>query len=138
MKVKRVDTWAASIKDKPGALAEKLQALAKGGANLEFVIARRCASKAGTAVVFVTPIKGRKAIRAARAAKFAPAKGLHDIRIEMPNRKGTGARIAAALADAGINLRGLSGAAIGSGAVCHVAVDSAADANKVVRVVKAL
>lgn len=138
MKAKRVDTWAASIKDKPGALAEKLQALAKGGANLEFVIARRSPDKAGAAVVFVTPITGRKAIRAAKAAKFAPAKGLHDVRIETANRKGTGARITAALAEAGINLRGLSGAAIGSSAVCHVAVDSAADANKVVRIVKAL
>ncbi len=138
MNVKRVDTWAASIKDKPGALAEKLKVLAKGGANLEFVIARRCPDKAGTAVVFVTPIKGRSAIRAAKEARFSKAKGLHDVRVEGPNRKGQGAKITAALAAAGISLRGLSGAAIGKNSVCHVAVDSASDANKAVRILKAL
>jgi hypothetical protein len=36
--------------------------------------------------------------------------------------------IAAALADAGLNVRGLSAAAIGKTFVTHVALDSAADA----------
>ena len=37
--VSRVDVWAASIKDRPGGLAVKLDALAQAGADLEFAIA---------------------------------------------------------------------------------------------------
>jgi len=40
--VRRVDVWAASIEDRRGALAQKLDAIAQGSADLEFVIARRC------------------------------------------------------------------------------------------------
>jgi hypothetical protein len=70
MKAKRVDTWVAAIKDKPGELAAKLKALAAAGVNLEFVIARRSPEKRGTGVVFVTPIKTAKQVRAASAAGF--------------------------------------------------------------------
>src|ERR1700694_4308814 len=62
MKSQRVDTWAASIPDRAGALAAKLNALSAGDVNLEFVVARRSAEKKGTGVVFVTPIKGAKQI----------------------------------------------------------------------------
>ncbi len=58
MKTQRVDTWAAAIKDQPGALAAKFKALAAAGVNLEFVIARRSPEKRGAGVVFVTPVKG--------------------------------------------------------------------------------
>jgi hypothetical protein len=43
-----------------------------------------------------------------------------------------------ALADLGLNLRGLSAAAIGKSFVSHVALDSAAAAAKALRVLKAL
>jgi hypothetical protein len=43
-----------------------------------------------------------------------------------------------ALAQAGINLRGLSAAAIGRRCVVHLALDSAADAAKATRVLKRL
>lgn len=138
MKVKRVDTWAASLKDKPGAAAEKLQALAKAKANLEFVIARRTPEKKGAAVIFVTPIKAGVQARAARAAGFKKAVALHAVRIEGPDRKGQGSKIATALAEAGVNLRGLSAAAIGKKFVCHVALDTAAAARKAEKILKAL
>ena len=41
-----------------------------------------------------------------------------------------------ALADAGINLRGLSAAALGKKFVCYLALDKAADAAKAIRVLK--
>jgi hypothetical protein len=133
MKTKRVDTWAASIKDKPGALAAKFKALAAAGANLEFVIARRAPEKRGSGVVFVTPIKGAKQTRAAGAAGFKNTKSLHTVRLEGVNKRGQGARLTQALAGQGLNLRGLSAAAIGNKFICHIAVDSEADANKAVR-----
>ena len=53
MKAQRVDTWAVSIDDRPGALAAKLKALAAAGINLELVVARRAPDKPGTGVVFL-------------------------------------------------------------------------------------
>jgi hypothetical protein len=136
MKAQRVDTWAASIEDKPGALGVKLAALAAAGANLEFVIARRAPDKPGTGVVFVTPIKGAKQIRAAAGAGFLKTENLHTIRVEGTDKPGEGANLARLLADAGINLRGLSAAALGRRFVCHVALDTEEDAVKAARVLR--
>ena len=138
MKMQRVDTWAASIKDKPGGLAAKLEALAAAGVNLEFTIARRAPDKPGTGVVFVTPIKGPGQTKAAKAAGFHKTTNLHTVRLEGADKPGLGARIAQAIADAGLNLRGLSAAAIGKKFVCHVAVDSEATATKVTRILRGL
>jgi hypothetical protein len=88
-------------------------------------------------VVFVTPITGA-AQSAAKKAGFAKSATLHTVRIQGPDKPGEGARISAALADAGLNVRGLSAAAIGKTFVCHVALDSAADAAKAVRALKKL
>jgi len=138
MKAQRVDTWAAPMKDKPGALAAKLKALSAAGVNLEFVVARRAPDKPGTGVVFVTPIKGPKKVRAAKAAGFKKTKSLHTVRIEGPDKRGQGARLAQALANKGLNLRGMSAAAVGKKFVCYIALDGGADAAKAVRVLKSL
>jgi hypothetical protein len=134
--ISRVDVWAASIKDRPGGLAQKLDTLAQAGADIEFLIARRAPEKPGSGVVFVTPIKGAKQTAAARKAKFSKTKSLHALRIAASNKSGLGARLTSELGQAGINLRGLSGAAIGKRAVLHLAFDSAADAGKAARLIK--
>ncbi|MGH7774989.1 MAG: amino acid-binding protein, partial [Candidatus Binatia bacterium] len=63
--VRKVDVWVAEIDDRPGGLAEKLEALVKAGANFEFVISRRAPEKPGKGVVFLTPIRGTAQKRAA-------------------------------------------------------------------------
>ncbi len=136
MEVSRVDVWAASIDDRPGGLAEKLDILAQAGVDLEFVIARRSSSSPGTGVVFVTPIKGPKQVRAARKASFEKTKSLHGIRISTGNKPGFGAELTRRFAEAALNLRGFSGAAIGNRAILHVAFDSEADAAKAMRLLK--
>ena len=128
--------WAAGIKDQPGGVAEKLEALAKAGANLEFVIARRSPDKPGTGVVFVAPIQGDAVVKAAKAAGFAQAKSLHSVRVAGPDKPGLGSRITRKLASAGISLRGLSAAAIGGRCVCYLGLDSAEDAAQVVDLLK--
>jgi hypothetical protein len=138
MKVGRVDTWAATIKDVPGGLSAKLTDLAAAKVNLEFVISRRAPEKPGTGVVFVTPIKGAAQVKAARKAGFKTTPSLHTVRVEGPDKAGQGARIAEALAAAGINLRGFSAAAIGKKFVAHVAVDTGAAATKATKVIKKL
>ena len=132
LNVKQVKVWSASIDDKPGSLAGKLDTLSKAGANLEFVIARRAPDKPGMAVVFVTPLEGDAVIKAAQGAGFAVTDSLHSVRIEGPDERGLGAKLTSALAQAGINLRGISAAAIGNRMVCYLALDSSAEAAKAV------
>ena len=136
--VSKVDVWAASIKDKTGALAAKMETLAQAGVNLEFVIARRAPEKPGTGVIFVTPIKGAKQVKAAKKAGFAKTKSLYSVRVVCNDTPGLGAKMAGALAAAKINLRGLSAAALGKKAVTHIAFKTAADAAKGLRCLKKL
>jgi len=136
--VSRVDVWAVSIKDRPGGLAEKVEQLAQAGVNLDFVIARRVPGKPRTGVVFVTPIKGARREKAAKQAGFAKTKSLQGLRIAAVDRPGLGAKLTRKLADANINLRGFSGAAIGRRAVFYLAFDRPADANKAMRLLKAV
>ena len=138
LNVSRTDTWAATIEDRPGGLADKLAALAEAGANLEFLIARRAPEQRGSGVVFVTPLKGAKQIKAAQAAGFQKTESLHSLRVEGADKPGMGAKLTRALAEAGINLRGLSAAAIGKRYVTLLALDSAQDAAKAAAVLKKL
>jgi hypothetical protein len=138
LKVSRAETWAAMIDDRPGALADKLAALATAGANLEFVLARRAPEQRGSGVVFVTPLKGAKQVKAADAAGFQKTDGLHSVRVEGADKPGMGAKLTRALAEAGINLRGLSAAAIGKRCLIHVALDTEKDAAKAAAVLKKL
>jgi predicted amino acid-binding ACT domain protein len=128
--VEKVDVWAAPIQDRPGALAELLKALHDAGADLQFVIARRAPDKPGTGVVFVTPLQGDREIRAASQVGFNVTQSLHSIRIMGLDKAGIVADLTRALAESGINLRGLSASVIGSQFVAYIGVDSPADVIK--------
>ena len=130
MQITRMDVWAGTMQDKPGALAKKLTALRKAGANLKFVLARR--SKPRRGVLFVAPLKAA----AAKKAGLKKSPRLAAVRVAGPDRRGLGAKMAEALAEAGINIRGLSADVIGRRFVAHLAFDSAAEANKAVRTLK--
>ena len=134
--IKKVEVWAGEIADRPGGLADKIDALSGAGANLEFVIARRSADRPGSGVVFVTPIKGAKQKGAAKSAGLTTTDSLHSVRVDGPDKAGLGTKMTKALADAGINLRGISAAALGRRAVSYFAFDSVADADNAVRVLK--
>ena len=138
MKSQRVDTWAASIPDRSGALANKLRALAAGGINLELIIARRHGDDKGNGVVFVTPIKGAKQVGAASSAGFTRSSSLHTLRVEGTDKVGQASRVATALSEHGLNLRGFSAAAQGKKFVCYVAFDTEADVVKAARFVRNL
>ncbi|HEU5396232.1 MAG TPA: ACT domain-containing protein [Verrucomicrobiae bacterium] len=137
-KVQRVETWAAPLQDKPGGLAAKLAALAHANVNLEFLIARRAPDRPGKGVVFVTPIEGAAKVRAARAAGFRKTVSLHTVRFQGPDRKGVGAKVTRALAEQGLNVRGLSAAAMKGKFIAHLALDTTADAAKAMRILRAL
>ncbi len=57
------------------------------------------------------------------------ADSLHSLRIEGDNQPGIGTKITRGLADAGINLRGLSAAVIGGRFIMYLALDTAKDAD---------
>jgi hypothetical protein len=136
LEVSRVNIWAGSIKDKPGELAGVLSVLADAGARLDYVMARRAPDKPGTGVVFLAPLKGVKQAAAARKAGLHKSKSLFAIRASGPDKAGLGAKMTQALAEKGINLRGLSASVIGRKFVLWLALDSSADATKAMRVLK--
>jgi len=116
--INKVDIWVGGLPDRPRALMKRLAVLSKAGANLEFVIARQ--DKRGKAVVFMAPLKGTAQIRAAAEAELSKAARMHALRVEGPNRPGLGELITRALGDEGLNLRGLSAAAIGGRSVTYL------------------
>ncbi|MGE5852153.1 MAG: ACT domain-containing protein [Deltaproteobacteria bacterium] len=134
--VTKVNVWAGEVADRPGGLASTLTALQNAGGNIEFVVARRAADMPGSGVVFLSPIKGAKQKTAAERAGLATSESLHSVRVEGPDRAGLGAKMTEALAAAGINLRGISAAALGRRAVSYFAFDSASDADNAVRILK--
>ena len=134
--IKKVDVWAGEVEDRPGGLGAKLTTLSAAGANFEFLISRRAPDKPGTGVVFLTPIKGAKQKSAAQQAGLNTTDSLHSVRVEGPDRAGLGTKMTQALADSGINLRGISAAALGRRAVTYLAFDSAADADNAIRILK--
>ena len=136
--VEREDVWAASVDDKPGALAAKLSALNDAGADLGFIIVRRAPEKPGTGVAFVTPLRGDREVQAATAAGFAVTSSLRSVLVEGPDEPGVAATLAKAIGDAGINMRGFSGAVLGTRFVAHVGVDSAEDQEAVVKLLSEL
>ena len=138
LKVAKADVWAVTIDDRPGGAAEKLEVLSKAGANLEMLLARRTAEQPGQGVMFVTPIKGKKAVEAARSAGMGQPQSIHSVRIEGGDKPGLGAKIARTLGDAGINFRGMSAIAIGAKFVSFVALDSAEDQARAIAALKKL
>jgi hypothetical protein len=135
--VQREEVWAASIEDKPGALAKKLAPLSEAGADLDFIIARRAPDKPGTGVVFVTPLRGDREVSAATMAGFAVSGHMHAVRVEGQNQPGIVATLTGKLAEAGLNLRGLSAAAIGTRFVLHLAFDTDEAAAKAIKILAA-
>jgi hypothetical protein len=134
--VAKVEIWTGEIEDQPGGLAAKLEALANAGADLDVVIARRQPGAAGKGVVFLGPVSGARAKKAAAGVGLTRTSELVALRVEGPNKPGEGHRLARLLADAGLNLRGLSASVLGNKFVMFVAFDNDADATKAARLLR--
>jgi len=137
LKVTKMDVWSGEIPDQPGGLSGVLRQLADANADLEMVVARRQPDRPGAGIVFLAPVKGRKATAAAAVAGLSPAPGVAALRVEGTNRPGLGAKMTGAIADSGVNLRGLSAAVLGSRFVAYMTFDSAEDADKAAKAIKA-
>lgn len=136
IKVTRSDAWTVMIDDRAGGAADKLEALARAGADLEMVFARRTPEQPGRGILFVAPVKGAKVVKAAQEAGFTKPDNIHGVRIEGGDKPGLGAKISRALGNAGISFRGMTAIAIGNKFLSWVACDSADDAARVVAALK--
>lgn len=132
--IEKVDVWSGVISDVPGGLAAKLGPLAAAGANLEFVLARRDPALGGA--LFVAPISGALLSKAAKQLGLAKSDALVALRVTGPDKAGLGAKLTAALAGAGINVRGMSAMALAKKSVVMIAFDGKADAAKAKRLLE--
>lgn len=138
LKVEKAALWCGEIEDKPGALAKVLEPLAQAGVDLQVVLAQRDPSKVGMGVVYLGPIKGRKATDAAKSVGLSEATLPVVLRIEGPNKPGLGHLMTSALAEAGINLAFAGAAVLGNKFVAFFGFDSDADARKASRILSGL
>ena len=113
-----------------------LKGLDEAGADFNFIIARRSPENPGSGVVFVTPIIGDREIKAASTLGFSLTRSVAALRFEADDKPGASARLTAMIADAGINIRGLSVAVIGTRFVAYIGFDSSEDAERAVGILQ--
>ncbi len=87
--------------------------------------------------MYLTPVKGRKAQKAAEAAGLHLADNISTLRVETPNKSGAGHAMMQAIAGAGINVHGVSAVAVGRVTVVYIGFDSPEDAAKAASAIKA-
>ena len=136
LELSRIDVWSSDLADRPGSLARKLEELAAAGADLEFLLCRRTKAKAG--MVYVAPVKGAKQIQAAKKAGFVKDVGMALLRVVGPDKVGMSALISETLADAGINIAGVSTTGVGKRFVSYLAFDCVEEASRAQRVLNKL
>jgi len=129
--IKKVEVWAGDFINRPGMLARVLEALTQAGAQLELLIGRQVTQK--TSRIYVAPLKGKKQKEVANEVGLVPAIGMHALRVEGPDRRGLGAEMSRAVADAGINIRGVTGATIGRKSVFYLGFRTAIEAQNATR-----
>ena len=129
LKVTKVQVWAGNLRDVPGGLADVLEQTAAGGESIQFLIARRDDKQTGMGKVFVTPVTSAKSKDSAGRAGLRNATSLGTLRVEGNDKAGLGGKITRAIADAGVNVRGVSAAVIGNKFVAYFGFDSDADAD---------
>lgn len=124
-----VDVWSAPVANRPGGLLEKLEGLAKAGADLEILDARRSRENPDQGVTFLAPLTGEAQISAAKQLGFERS-GLVHVRVSCPDEPGKGYLIVRAISAQGINLAGVVATGIRDELVMYLAFDTAADAER--------
>jgi len=124
-----VDVWSAPVPNRPGGLLEKLEGLAKAGADLEILDARRSHANPEQGVTFLAPLTGEAQIRAAKQLGFERSSLVH-LRVSCPDEAGKGYLIVRAITAQGINLAGVVASGIRDELIMYLAFDTAADAER--------
>jgi len=137
-KMDRVHVWSCEVKDEPGGVSGKLSHMDQAGVNLDYVYTQRVPEKPGYGLLFVAPVVGGEATKAAKAA------GMHEVndpivmRVEGDNTAGLAARLKHEWATANINLHGATMAVLGTKFIGYVTFDTVEDANRAARILAEL
>ena len=129
-KLDRVHVWAGEVADQAGGVAAKLSFLAQAGANLEYIYTRRLEDKPGAGILYVAPVTGPLAVRAAKSAGLHEANSPIVLRVEGDNAAGLAHRLTQQWAVEGLSLGGLMMSVLDNKFVGYVSFDTVADANR--------
>lgn len=130
MNAQKVAVWATTCEDKPGGAMRRLEGLAQSGADLKFILTRRLEGEPSKGVIFVAPLESERQQAAAKVLGFAPTGSMWAVRAEAADEPGLGYMFAGALAEEGINMRGMSGMVVRGVFVAYLAFDTEADADR--------
>ncbi len=133
--VKKVTLWRTEVADEPGVLANVLEPLAEAGTNLRLVMGYAMGDS-GRAAIEVSPVSGKKATAAARAAGLA-ASPAACLLVEGDDRPGLGASMARGIAAAGVNIHFLMAESLGRKFSAIFGFHSDADAANAAKAIKA-
>jgi hypothetical protein len=133
--VKKIVLWRAEIQNEPGTLDRVLATLAEAGADLKLVMGYRYSGDESKSAVEVYPVSGRKVMAAAREAGLS-ASSIPTLLVEGDDKPGLGHALAAAIAEAEINLAFLVTQVLGNKFSTVIGFDDEAGARKAVTLIK--
>ena len=133
--VKKVALWRRDLDNRPGALANVLEPLARAGTDLQVAMGYRFPGNESRAAVEVAPVTSRKATAAAQGAGLQPS-GIPTLLVAGDNRPGLGFALSRGMADAGINMAFLVAQTIGRRYSAVFGFESDADADRAAAIIK--
>jgi hypothetical protein len=135
VRIKRIRLWRTEVPSRPGALAEALEPLAQGNADLKVVRVRAASASAGRLTIEVYGGEGKHAARVARAAGFSLVPST-TVLLQGDNRPGLAYAVANAVAWAGIGVRDLDAEVVGTRYSAILTFNSEDDVEKAVTVIR--
>ena len=133
-----VDLWSTEIDDTPGGLARTLRAIAEFGAELDYVTASRHPQKPGKGLLWVSSIAKRAPLDRVTDVGLHHADERVLLKVEGHDAPGLGAKLAKAIAEAGVSMKGLSADVRDQRFACYIEFDQAQDRDKAEAAIKAL
>jgi hypothetical protein len=133
--VKNIVLWRKEVDNQAGVLAKTLEPLAKAGGDLQVVMGYRYPGNEAKAVIELHPVAGKKLTTAAEQAELAPP-SIPALLVEGDNRPGLGHTIAAAVAEAGVNLNFLVAHVVGRRYAATLGFETEPDAKKAAALIK--
>ena len=135
VRIQRIRLWRTDVPSRPGALAEALEPLAQGNADLKVVRVRTPPKGGGRLTVEIYGGEGKRAAMVAQAAGFSLAPST-TILLQGENRPGLAYAVANAVAWAGIGVRDLDAEVVGRRYSAILSFHSEEDAEKAVAVIR--
>ena len=135
--VSPVEIWVGELEDRPGALASTLaQIMMCGGANLEFLVVRPSPEHPGRSIVYLAPLSTPEQQQAATQVGLHRAERMFALRLIGGDRPGLFAGLAGTLAQADVNIVGVSAAAANGVAISYLRFESQQSADAAARLLR--